>query len=717
MSNETILIIDDSREIIKHLSERVLAKSGYQTLSATDGQTGLAAIKQYHPDLIMLDYNLPEMSGIDILQAMAQESIRIPVVLMTGYGSELSAIEAFRLGAKDYLIKPFTTEEVLGTVDRALSEMRLQHDNEALADEVRRLKVEMSRQSQEMDALSRIGKAVTGLLSVERVLQRVLEAATYLTNGQESMIWLPEQDTGRFQGYRSIASTEHDIGRISEFSAEIANTQASHVMAFGQPLRVSEFTGEGIAISNNRVVRAALHVPLKLRGVTMGVLSVVNPTELHSFSKRDEFLLAFLADYAAVALENARVLQAADRALAAGLDELNTLIEITRTITSSLDLKEIVKLSIQQVHDSWHIEAASIWLIDPYTRNLSVLANIGTPEQGLSDITVPFGEGFVGHVAKTGQWIYTNDAPAHDLHFRQVDTQTGFQTQSLLCVPLMFRDEVVGVMQLLNKQDGEFDDLDVERALSIATAVAIAISNARLFEKAEVTKRHQDDFVATVSHDMRAPLTAIQNFATEIAHAGPLNSDQRQFVTEISKASEWMEGLVNSLLELAKVNLKELNAFKPLDLTNVVQESVAQFSPSAEAKTIALQVNLHDQPIVVNGNRHQLNSAVNNLIDNAIKYSPRNSAVSINLEAHSQSVLLTVCDQGSGIERDDIARIFEKFYRGDENEPQNGFGLGLAMVQSVIEAHDGEIWVDSTPGKGSCFTLKLPLSAVGEPEL
>ncbi len=223
--------------------------------------------------------------------------------------------------------------------------------------------------------------------------------------------------------------------------------------------------------------------------------------------------------------------------------------------------------------------------------------------------------------------------------------------------------------------------------------------------------------MATVSHDMRAPLTAIQNFAAELTHAGPLNADQTQFVEEISKASTWMEGLVNSLLELAKVNLKELNAFQQLDMSRVVAESVTQFGPSAEAKTIVLQVNLLGQPIMVNGNRHQLNSAVNNLIDNAIKYSPRNSAVSINLEAHSQSVLLTVCDQGSGIERDDIARIFEKFYRGDENEPQNGFGLGLAMVQSVIEAHDGEIWVDSTPGKGSCFTLKLPLSTVGEPEL
>jgi two-component system NtrC family sensor kinase len=145
MSGEKILIIDDSREIVKHLTEYVLPTFGYETLYAFDGQKGLQLIREEEPDLVMLDLHLPEMTGTDVLQEMAQDSISTPVVLMTGYGSEQSAIDAFRLGAKDYIIKPFTVDEITEAIDRALVETRLLHDKEELAEQLRRAKVELSR--------------------------------------------------------------------------------------------------------------------------------------------------------------------------------------------------------------------------------------------------------------------------------------------------------------------------------------------------------------------------------------------------------------------------------------------------------------------------------------------------------------------------------------------------------------------------------------------
>lgn len=176
MSGETILIIDDSKEIVKHLTEYILPVNGYKTLHAFDGRTGLQLIREKKPDLVMLDLHLPEMTGTDVLQQMTQESLSTPVVLMTGYGSEQSAIDAFRLGAKDYIIKPFTVDEITETIDRALVETRLLHDKEELAEQLRRTKVELSRQAHEMETLSNIGKAITSLLSVDKVLERVTEA-------------------------------------------------------------------------------------------------------------------------------------------------------------------------------------------------------------------------------------------------------------------------------------------------------------------------------------------------------------------------------------------------------------------------------------------------------------------------------------------------------------------------------------------------------------
>jgi len=181
--------------------------------------------------------------------------------------------------------------------------------------------------------------------------------------------------------------------------------------------------------------------------------------------------------------------QAADQALTARLEELNTLIHITQTITASLDLEEVIHLTIQEVHDSWNIEASSIWLLNEETQTLRVLTNVGTAVEELEKLELNIDQGIVGEVVQSGKPIYTNDVASYEHHYREADEKTGFETRSLLCVPLIFRGQVVGAMQLLNKIDGDFGEMDLERARTIATAIAIAVSNALLFDEAESRKQ------------------------------------------------------------------------------------------------------------------------------------------------------------------------------------------------------------------------------------
>ncbi|MFO7536630.1 MAG: GAF domain-containing protein [Chloroflexota bacterium] len=812
MSGERILVVDDSKEMVKHLTERVLPAFGYKTLHAFDGQTGQKLILEDQIDLVMLDYNLPEMTGLDILRWMAQESISTPVVLMTGYGSELSAIEAFRLGAKDYLIKPFTIDEIVETIDRALVETRLLHDKQELAEQLRRVKAETSRQHQEIETLFNIGKAITSLLNVNKVLERVLEAATELTNAESSMIWLSDENEKEtyLQGYNRQNTTTADTAQNF-----VEDVLVQEVMKKGQPVRKSAFSGDGIRLRTGLFARAVLYVPLKLRGFTMGVLGVTNSTTLHSFSRRDEFLLAFLADYAAIALENSRVFQAADKALAGGLDELNTLIEITRTITSSLDLDEVIRLTIKQVHDSWHIEASSLWLLDEKNQHLMVLANVGTPKEILSKFKVPVGKGFVGHVAQTERWLYTNDVENHPLHYRDVDATTKFETRSILCVPLLSRGRVIGVLQLLNKLNGDFDDQDVERAISIGAAVAIAVTNALLYKEAETRKRHlevtlehndspilitdekdrllllnqqarslfnltedalgrpiaelsqlsaltllllgqtekaesfnkditmpdgtiwlphlatipkhgrilmlqditklreldkaKDHFVASVSHDMRAPLHSIMGFADGLSDIGPLTQEQTVFVDRIINGAKQMVDVVDGLLELAHIHSAAWS-YEAFDLLQLVREVVDEFQVQAMERQIKLKLSVLSKPAgPVQGASTQLRRAISNLIDNAIKYSMANQQVEVQVATESETVLVTVVDEGRGIVASDLPHIFDKFYRGRNSNGQGGVGLGLAVVQSIVQAHNGVVWVESNEKQcGSRFFVRLP---------
>lgn len=721
MSGELILVIDDSQEVVKYLAERLLPTFGYRTKYAEDGRAGLQLIRQDKPDLVMLDLNLPEMTGLDILRDLARDGIETAVVLMTGYGSEKSAVEAFRLGVRDYLIKPFTVDEVVETINRSLAEKRLRQDRSHLSEELRLANTEMRRQLNEMTTLFGIGKTITALLSVDKVLERVLDAAVQLSNAEDSIIWLLDPDSNQLRPYAKKGLDEQDPHTLL---MSVETSHVGQVIRTGRPLRQASFSGDGIKLKTGFLARAVLYVPLKLRGVVLGVLGVSNRSAPRAFSERDEFLMSALGDYAAIALENARVFQAADRALAAGMEELNTLIQITRAITSSLDLSEVLRLAIKQVHKNWQIEASSLWLLNESRQTLRVVANVGTPASILHQLEVPVGRGFVGHVVETRKWLYTNDVTNHPLHYNLVDKKTGFHTHSLLCVPLNYRDKVIGALQLVNKQDGEFDDRDVERAMAVATAVAIAVSNALLYKQAESRQQQlealnaaKSTFVATVSHDLRAPLTSISGLAGALEQIGPLNSQQKQFVNSMTDSVQRMMDLVNGLLDLAKVTTQIEKRRESCDLVALVSEVAADLQGRALSRQITLTLKTPALLDFVMGDPTQLRQAVSNLVDNAIKYSAVGSKIKITVWSQDTRALVRVQDWGVGIAAADLPFIFDEFYRVKERDGEvvEGVGLGLALVRSVAEAHGGQVWVESKKGQGSTFTLQLPLAATEEP--
>ncbi|MCL4871245.1 MAG: GAF domain-containing protein [Anaerolineae bacterium] len=552
MSGERILIIDDSKEVNRHLSELLLPTFGFKTLSAMDGRTGLDMILAERPDLVMLDLNMPEMTGLDVLQALAHASVTIPVVLMTGYGSEKSAIEAFRLGIKDYLVKPFTVDEVIQTINRALLETRLRHDKETLTGQLTRVNNELRRQLEDMDTIFSIGKAVASSLSVEQVMERVSEASLSLANAEECTIWLLDATKTTLTSY----ARSGDTGEVTTpLQLNMADSELGEVMKSGRPLRQSSFSGPGIKIKTGYMARAVIYVPLMVKEEAVGILSVSNRRAPRSFSERDEQLLSALADYAAIALENARVFQATDRALASNVAEMQTLIQVTRTLTASINLDEIVRLTIQQVHNSWNIEASSLWLIDREHEALRLMDNVGTPADILRSVEIPLSKGFVGYTATTGKPIFTNDVANHPIHFRQVDKETGFMTRSLLCVPLIFRNEIIGVLQLLNKVDGSFFEQDVEKARSIATAVAIAVSNALTYRDAAAKQHSLEQMLAekqtrlaAATQPLPMAIMAIKEGLDTLFGDATLTSKQRLTLQQLHQHLQQMNNHIDVLL-------------------------------------------------------------------------------------------------------------------------------------------------------------------------
>jgi PAS domain S-box-containing protein len=230
--------------------------------------------------------------------------------------------------------------------------------------------------------------------------------------------------------------------------------------------------------------------------------------------------------------------------------------------------------------------------------------------------------------------------------------------------------------------------------------------------------RLKSEFVATVSHELRTPMTPIKGYVEFLlmGGAGELNPQQLEFVNVIKTNIDRLSILVNDLLDVSRIESGKVALnFQPINMDEVVEEvlEVIQQRSDEDARPVSFDVNIPTNLPSVYGDAERVSQIVTNLVDNAYKYSPENSTVTINLHEVAGAVQLDVIDQGIGIFPDEQDKIFERFYRGENHlvMATSGTGLGLPIVKELVEMHNGEIWVRSTgvPGEGSTFSITLPI--------
>jgi two-component system phosphate regulon sensor histidine kinase PhoR len=220
------------------------------------------------------------------------------------------------------------------------------------------------------------------------------------------------------------------------------------------------------------------------------------------------------------------------------------------------------------------------------------------------------------------------------------------------------------------------------------------------------------DFVANVSHELKTPLTAIHGLVETLLDDPSIDEGKRrEYLERIRVQSERMSSLVADLLTLSRVESGEAVLDRsPLDLRERVRDSARRFLPAAEAKALRLETVLPQEPVVVLGDAQALSEVVDNLLDNAVKYTPAGGRVWVRVDGGAGSAVLEVEDTGPGIAPRDRDRIFERFYRVDKARSRElgGTGLGLAIVKHIVLALGGEVSVESAPGAGSTFRVRLP---------
>lgn len=413
-----------------------------------------------------------------------------------------------------------------------------------------------------------------------------------------------------------------------------------------------------------------------------------------------------------------------------GVERLVFLAKLPLLLNSSLKSQKIIDLVIEHLRSRISADAATVFLLGEGKNELTFWAMSGGEEQRLEGLKMPADKGIVGWVIENKESVRVNDAQADPRFFKTIDQEGGgFVTRNLVCVPLMVRgNEVVGAIQVLNSlsEDGFTDD-DVIFLEQFSHHVALAIDNARLYEalrernrKLEILDRRKNDVIQIISHEFRTPLNIIQT-SGELIASGYIKDAKA--VEEISSALmrgvSKLTGLVSQVKNVANLNEERYDLeLEEVSLTDAFATISKKFDPGAKKRKIQMQIQAADSLPKVKACYSLLLVALDNLISNAIRFTPDGGEVRLKASAGSGLVTITVSDTGIGIEQTQIPLIFEKFYEvgnamqhssGSLEFKSAGLGLGLATVKSILQAHGVGIEVKSEPKKGSTFSFSLPV--------
>lgn len=411
--------------------------------------------------------------------------------------------------------------------------------------------------------------------------------------------------------------------------------------------------------------------------------------------------------------------------------ELGALNQAAQLMASTLDLNPLLERLLEQVRGLLDVDGASVLLrssdSDENNPELVFAAVTGLGADKLVGKRLPFTAGIAGWVAQEKHPAFVTDAQNDSRFYPGADADSGVRTRTLLAVPLTYKGAVLGVVEAINKCEGTFDQHDQAVLEALCNSAAIAIENARLYateqqhvaalahalEQQRELDRLQREFIQNVSHELRTPLTLIRGHAEafEAGWLGELKPEQHQSIAVISRRARMLTKLVDDIIGI--LTLEKRGALKePVDLAQIVHASVSDFQSTASQARLTLAAETtSDIPFVV-GDAMALRRALDNLLSNAVKFTPANGRVDVYLSRYLDTVMLQVADTGIGIPSDKLGRIFERFYQvdGSTTRQYGGVGLGLALVQEIVQAHGGHVTVESQLGKGTTFTILLPIA-------
>ncbi len=387
------------------------------------------------------------------------------------------------------------------------------------------------------------------------------------------------------------------------------------------------------------------------------------------------------------------------------LDGYRRLIEIARDLASTLDLDVLLERIVSAAAEVSGSEAASILLYDNLTQQLFFQVATNLDEPTMRGLVVPLEGSIAGWIVINRKAVRIVDAREDPRFFGTVDQLTGRPTRSILGVPLITKNKVVGVLEALNKEHGKFTEGDESMLSVLGAQAAVAIENARLFQ--------QSDLISEFVHELRTPLASLSTATYLLLRPEMAREQQEQIIHNIHVETLRLNSLASSFLDLARLESGRVQFHKTsFKITDLLFECKDIMDSRAEEEKIQIKIDASDSLPAFEADRDKIKQVVLNLLSNAIKYNRRNGSVILDAKANEAEVCVSIEDTGMGIPDEAIPHLFEKFYRVRETEGKvAGTGLGLSICKQIVQGHGGRMEIRSRLGVGTLFSVHMPRSS------
>jgi signal transduction histidine kinase len=396
------------------------------------------------------------------------------------------------------------------------------------------------------------------------------------------------------------------------------------------------------------------------------------------------------------------------------------LFQIAGMLSGTVEVDTLLETATAAMIEMTGSQAASVLLYDNQAHNLRFVASSDPKCQAFLDIPVPLDGSIAGAAFSENRAVLVQDAAKSTRHFKRIDQVTKNTTRSILAVPITYRGDVLGVLETINKNSGiDYNGEDTTILETLASLLALSFENASLESIIEKIKdesarldKMKSDFIAITSHELRTPLGLIIGHSTFLREI--VNTEYQEQLDTIIRNAMRLKDIIENMTSVD--NAQEGTAVvrsHNVSMRKIIKETVQSLEAEAAQKKISLRIELGNSDLMLEGDPQKIGIAILNLLRNAIMFTHEGGHILVSGQEIPGPIKVSVIDDGIGIPEKDVPHIFERFYQVESHltRKHGGMGLGLSVAKMMVEMHGGKILAESVQGKGSNFTVLLPIDS------